>query len=64
MYAFAGKFGEKTAEYLFDYMMNTYIAENLPEDYPYEKLYYHYDPVRRYTYPINEDERIIELDSP
>jgi len=63
VYEFARQFGKITANLLFDYLMNNYIGENLPEDYPFERLYYHYDPVRRLVYPIGDEERIIELDS-
>ena len=62
-YEFARQFGKITASLLFDYLLNNYIGENLPEDYPYERYYYHYDPVRRLIYAIGDEERIIELDS-
>lgn len=55
--------GGKTAVLLFDYLMNDYIGENLPEDYPYDRQYYHYDPVRMLIYPVGEENRIIELDN-
>jgi hypothetical protein len=63
VYAFAKKTGEVTASLLFDYLMNTYVKENVPKDYPYEILYYHYDPVKHYIYPVDEQDRIIELDN-
>jgi hypothetical protein len=63
VYDFARKFGIITATLLFDYLMNKYIGEKLPEDYPYERYYYHYDPLRRLVYPIGDEEKIIELDS-
>jgi hypothetical protein len=62
VYVFAGRFGEKSAEYLFDYLMNNYIGDNLPENYPYERYYYHYDRERKYSYPVGEEDRVIELD--
>lgn len=62
VYEFARQLGKITANLLFDYLMNNYIGENLPEGYPYERLYYHFDPVRKLVYPIGDEERIIELD--
>ena len=62
MYEFAGNFGEKTAGYLYDYLMNAWIGENIPEDYPYERIYYHYDPVRRFLIAVDEDSRIMEIE--
>jgi len=62
IYEFARLFGKISAQYLFDYLMNNYIGEYLPEDYPYERYYYHYDPQRNLLYPVGEEERIIELD--
>jgi hypothetical protein len=64
IYDFARRFGEKTAGYLYDYLLNAYIGENIPEDYPYERIYYHYDPNRRLLYPVEEDQRIIEIEGP
>jgi hypothetical protein len=63
VYEFARRFGRVTASYLFDYLMNYYIEENLPLDYPYEKLHYHYDPARKIVYIINPDEGFIELEN-
>jgi hypothetical protein len=60
---FARKFGAKTAGYLFDYLMNTYITEHLPEDYPYEPYYYSYDPVNKVLYNTTEETRIEVLDN-
>jgi hypothetical protein len=62
IYAFARKFGKQTAMLVFDYLMNDYMVENLPEGYPYEPYYYHYDPDRKLLYTTNEDERIMVLD--
>ncbi|MCK9400467.1 MAG: hypothetical protein M0Q51_10810 [Bacteroidales bacterium] len=62
VYEFARRFGKKSAEYLFDYLMNDYIWENIPEDYPYDRYYYHYDPLRNIIYPVGDEERIIELE--
>lgn len=58
---YSRQFGKATASYLFDYMMNNYIGENLPENYMYERIYYHYDPERRILFPVAEEERILEL---
>lgn len=58
---FAYLFGGLAARYIFDYLMNNYIEVNLPEDYPYERYYYHYDTERKLIYPVGEDERAIEL---
>jgi len=62
-YKFAREFGKMTAGYLFDYLMNTYILENLPENYPYEPYYYHYDPERKLFTTVDEDRGIIELET-
>ena len=61
IYEFGRRFGKTMAGYLFDYLMNTYIGENLPEEYPYDRYYYHYDRDRKITYPVSEEERFIEL---
>lgn len=63
MYSFARRFGERTAGYLYDYLMNNYIGENIPEDYPYERLYYHYDPARNLILQNEEGQELLELDS-
>lgn len=63
VYSFARQFGQLAAGYLFDYLMNSYIGENLPEAYPYERYYYHYDPVKRFVYSISSEEGFIELES-
>jgi hypothetical protein len=62
VYEFANWFGKKSASYLFDYMMNDYIGENIPEEYPYERYNYHYDAQRNSFYPIGEEDRFIELE--
>jgi hypothetical protein len=62
IYEFAQWFGKKCATYLFDYLMNDYIGENISEEYPYERYYYHYDPQRNSFYPIGEEDRFIELE--
>ena len=62
MYEFAGKFGEKTAGYLYDYLMNAWIGENIPEEYPYERIYYHYDPEKRLLFPVEEDSRVMVIE--
>ena len=62
VYEFASWFGKKSATYLFDYLMNAYIDENLPEEYPYERYYYHYDQQRNLFYAIGEEDRFIELE--
>ena len=61
-YEFARNFGKMTAEYIFDYLMNMYVLEMLPENYPYDPYYYHYDPERKLFFTIDEDQRIIELE--
>jgi hypothetical protein len=61
-YEFARKFGETTAGLIFDYLLNTYILENLPDNYPYDPYYYHYDPERKVFFATDEDQRIIELE--
>jgi len=60
---FARKFGDLTAGYIFDYLMNTYISENLPEDYPYETYYYSYDLDNKILYITEEENRIKILDN-
>jgi hypothetical protein len=62
IYEFAKRFGRKAAMYLFDYLMNDYIGEKLPENYPFDRYYYHYDPQRKLYYPIGEEDRFIELE--
>lgn len=61
-YRFARGMGSRTAAYVYDYLMNTYVRENLPENYPYEPYYYHWDPQRKLLYTIDEDQRIMEVD--
>jgi hypothetical protein len=63
VYKGARQFGKATAGYLFDYLMNSYIGEMLPEDYPFERIYFHYDPERRLIYSVEDEGRIEELDS-
>lgn len=63
IYKSARQFGKITAGYLFDYLLNSYIAENLPEDYPYERLYYHYDTSRKLVYATRDEKRFLELES-
>ncbi len=58
-YAFAEQFGEKAGSQIYDFVMNVFIRDNLPEEYPYEVLYYHYDLDRRLVYPVMEEERIM-----
>jgi hypothetical protein len=62
VYEFARWFGKKSAAYLFDYLVNDYIGENIPEEYPYERYYYHYDLQRNSFYPVGEEDRFIELE--
>jgi hypothetical protein len=62
VYEFARWFGKKSATYLFDYLMNDYIGENISEEYPYERYYYHYDPQKNSFYPVGEEDRFIELE--
>jgi hypothetical protein len=62
IYEFANRFGKKAAVYLFDYLMNDYIGEKLPENYPFDRYYYHYDPRGKSYYPIGEEDRFIELE--
>ena len=63
IYKFARQFGQVTAGYLFDYLMNNYVGENLPPDYPYERYYYHYDLKRNYIYSIDRKDSFIELEN-
>jgi len=63
VYQSARQFGDATAGYLFDYLMNAYIGENLPEDYRYERVYYHFDSERRILYPADEEQMMMELES-
>jgi len=63
VYEYSRQFGKATANYLFDYLMNNYIGENLPEDYIYERIFYHYDPVRKILYPAAEEDRIIQIEN-
>jgi hypothetical protein len=58
-YAFAERFGEKAGEQMYDFVLNVFIRDNLPDDYPYEVMYYHYDFDRRLVYPVTEEERIM-----
>jgi hypothetical protein len=62
-YKFSGRFGKMAAIYLYDYVLNAYIRENLPESYPYEPYYYHYNPQKKLLYSIDKDQRILELES-
>lgn len=62
VYEFAHWFGKKSATYMFDYLMNDYIGENISEEYPYERYYYHYDLQRNSFYPVGEEDRFIELE--
>jgi hypothetical protein len=62
IYEFANRFGKKAAVYLVDYLMNDYIGEKLPENYPFDRYYYHYDPRGKSYYPIGEEDRFIELE--
>jgi len=61
IYGFARWFGEKTANRIYDYLLNDYIRENLPENYPFVPRYYHYDPVRKVLYSSEEQTDIIEV---
>lgn len=61
-YEFARQFGENTAGLLFDYLLNSYILENLPDNYPFDPYYYHYDPERKIFFTTEEDQRIIKLE--
>jgi len=63
VYEYSRLFGKAAANYLFDYLMNDYIGENLPEDYIYERIFYHYDPARRILYPAAEEDRIIQVEN-
>jgi hypothetical protein len=62
VYNFAERFGRKSAMYLFDYLLNEYIGENIQENYPFARYYYHYDLDNKTYYPIGEEDRFIELD--
>jgi hypothetical protein len=61
VYGFASKFGKEVAGYLYDYFLNTYIGNELPPDYQFERYYYHYDPEKRRIYPVDPAESLIEL---
>lgn len=61
IYRFAGEFGNRMAGLLYDYYLNNYIDENLPEDYQFERFFYHYDPAGNTLYPIEPEQRLIEL---
>lgn len=61
LYAYAEQFGQRTGALLFDYLMNRYVLGKLPENYLYEPYYLHYDINRRLIYPVEPEERIIEL---
>lgn len=61
IYKFSADFGKTTAGYLYDFLMNRYIGEHLPEDYPYDRYYYHYDPAKGRPYPIDPEKRFIEI---
>lgn len=61
IYAFAQRFGEKTAEKLFDHLLNEYIWDNLTDDYPHAVYYYHYDRVRRLVYAIDPGEALLPV---
>jgi len=61
IYKSAADFGKTTGGYLYDYFLNNYIGENLPEDYPYDRYYYHYDPARGRAYPIEPEKSLVEV---
>lgn len=60
--SFGGILGERFAEYFYDYQLNSYILRNLTPDYPYQPVYYHYDPIRKTLQPARDDEKFIELE--
>ena len=61
VYGFASKFGKEVAGYLYDYFLNTYIGNELPPGYQFERYYYHYDPEKRRIYPVDPAESLMEL---
>ncbi|MCU0370872.1 MAG: hypothetical protein MUC31_05610, partial [Bacteroidales bacterium] len=61
IYGFARWFGGKAANDIYDYLLNDYIRQNLPENYPFVPRYYHYDPVRKVLYSSEEQKDIIEI---
>lgn len=63
IYRYARLFGETASRYLYDYLMNAYIDDNLPLDYPFERIYYHYDPERGLLYPAGEEDRLLQLEN-
>jgi hypothetical protein len=63
IYSAAADFGRITSGYLYDYLMNAYIDQNLPDNYQYERTYYHYDSKRNLLFTAEEMERLIELDN-
>ncbi len=61
IYQKAAALGRKDGAYLFDYMMNKYLKSNLPANYPYEPLYFHYDPESRSLRPIDPENSFIQM---
>lgn len=54
--------GKKYASYFYDYVMNIYILENLPEDFN-PTYYYHYNPQNKVIQiHLDEEDHFIEME--
>jgi hypothetical protein len=60
IYEAARGIGDKYADYLYDYILNRYISQNLPQGNE-NPIYYHYDRKRKTLTPAEEPDRFIEM---
>ncbi len=58
IYGLAGYLGRKYAGYTYDYMLNTYIYKNLPENIK-PRYYFHYDRKKNSMVPVDDDRFIL-----
>lgn len=63
IYTFVDGLGKKYADYLYDYFLNNYIRENVPEDYPVELRNIHWNPESRIFQMNDRSGRFIELET-
>ncbi len=61
IYQYGRQMGKEVSSYLFDYLLNIYINENIPPGYPYEPEYLHYDPEKRMLLPADPERRLVEM---
>jgi hypothetical protein len=59
---FVEMLGSNYADGLYDYFLNEYIRENLPENYSQNVRYVHWNPDRGYFEFEEDDQVLIELD--